>query len=144
MKFYYAEYCPYGATTLSEGNKLLAFNSRAKRDAYVEDKYQYANSITRVNAVRRYGEDAVDIARMKADTIEARIYIVHKDIPLRYELLRTVEVCKYSSYWYMRELMCEDYAAYPSNTFESDWENKRYMLDEEISQGVLKHYCVEL
>lgn len=46
MKNYYAEYCPYGRNTMSEGDRLQVFSSREERDKWVAQLGEKGNDLT--------------------------------------------------------------------------------------------------
>lgn len=58
---YYAEHCPYGVSTISDGDTLMIFETREERDEMVErlnnaDKYgrEVARAILRKDAASLY------------------------------------------------------------------------------------------
>lgn len=53
-RHYYAEYCPYGVTTLSEANILCTYKTKANRDRHVRENGK-VNSLTRKQALHYYG-----------------------------------------------------------------------------------------
>ena len=57
---YYAEYCPYGARTISESDTLHVFEDKKSRDDFVEENWEHNNPITRDYARYAYGSKLVD------------------------------------------------------------------------------------
>ena len=51
---YYAEECPYGLTTISDGDTCYVFESRMERDCFVSEDDMSRAAITRDEARRRY------------------------------------------------------------------------------------------
>lgn len=62
---FYAEFCPYGIHTISDGDTLMAFDTREERDEMVdrindapsEITESYADAVTRREVAHRYNFD---------------------------------------------------------------------------------------
>lgn len=57
---YYAEYCPYGANTISDCDILHVFADKKSRDDFVEEDWEHNNEITRDYARYAYGSELAD------------------------------------------------------------------------------------
>ena len=57
---FYAEHCPYGWRTMSESDRLFAFDSLAERDEWVNDYHhrEFWNELTYQEARRNYPPEA--------------------------------------------------------------------------------------
>ena len=59
VKHYYAEFCPYGIRSLSDGDRLMQFESKKERDDMVKlinsnDYFDRAESVTLRSVSHRY------------------------------------------------------------------------------------------
>ena len=62
IRKFYAEYCPYGAHTMNEGDTLYAFDNQAERDVWVDNRADFWNALTSAEARRAYGAEAMRYA----------------------------------------------------------------------------------
>lgn len=66
-RFYYAEYCPYGAGTISDCNDLRAFVFKQERDNYVDRLYKYVDAVSYDYVQNHYTAAEINVARTAAE-----------------------------------------------------------------------------